>query len=91
MNNTELHKDKVVKHKLNMLGPGMFMMKVIGVFAALGLLFWAFEWNKLCIASLAVAGGVTLILFLLLVFEAYQNNCLDELFIWRDDEEVEDY
>ncbi len=89
MNNTELHKDKVVK--LNMLMPGRTMMKLIGVFAALGLLFWAFEWNKLCIISLAVAGGVTLILFLLLVIEAYQNNCLDRLFIWRDDEEMEDY
>ena len=87
MNNTELHKDKAVKLKLNMLEPGVLMIKIIGIFAALGLLFWAFEWNKLCIASLAVAGGVTFILFVLLVIEAYQDNCLDQLFILRDDEE----
>ena len=53
-------------------------------------MFWAFEWNMLSLIVLAVAGGVFLLLMVLLIIEAYQDNCLDQLFIVREEEDIEE-
>ncbi|MBO7451162.1 MAG: hypothetical protein J6U54_12435 [Clostridiales bacterium] len=90
MNNTEINNKKVSKYKLNMLEPGVIMIKIIGILAAVSLLFWAFEWNMLSLIVLAVAGGVFLLLMVLLIIEAYQDNCLDQLFIVREEEDIEE-
>ena len=90
MNNTEIKNKKVSKYKLNMLEPGVIMIKLIGILAAVSLLFWAFEWNTLSLIVLAVAGGVFLLLMVLLIIEAYQDNCLDQLFIVREEEDIEE-
>lgn len=80
MNNTELQNEKHFKYKLNMLEPGIIMIKIIAALAAMGLFFWAIEWNKVCIATLAAAGLVLLVLLFLIVLEAYQDNVLDQIF-----------
>ena len=91
MNNTELNNEKHFRYKLNMLEPGIMMIRMIGVFAAMALLFWAVEWNILCIAALATAGIILLVLLFLIVIEAYQDNVLDKILIVDNDDQEEEF
>ena len=90
MNNSELKTRKAVKHRLNMLEPGIMMIRIICIFLGAGLFFWAFDFDTACVVSLVSAGVVFAVLMILLVIEAYQDNALDDIFTLRDDEDYEE-
>jgi hypothetical protein len=69
---------KTYKHKLNMLEPGLKMVKMIGLFGGLSLVFHCINADLLCFlcGSLAVALGI--ILWILIMIEQHQDNVLNQ-------------
>ena len=66
------------KHKLNMLEPGLIMMKIVGALFLAGVLFWAAGWQRLAVIMLFLAGAVFAALLLLLAVEAHQDKRSEE-------------
>ena len=64
------------KHKLNMLESGTAMCRVICVLVALGI---AFLLMPIKIIAFGLAGLTLLVLLLLLIIEAHQDNVLNEI------------
>ncbi|HHV29965.1 hypothetical protein [Acetivibrio mesophilus] len=69
---------KKYRYKLNMLEPGLKMIKAIGIFVVLGITFYMTDIMQLCyiFSGLAVILGV--ILLLLLIIESHQDKVLNE-------------
>ena len=71
--------DNRYKYKLNMLEPGLVMIKVMGVLFAVGILCWAADWRWFSIILFLLAGAVLLVLLVLLAIEAHQDKTLNEI------------
>ena len=71
--------DNRYKYKLNMLEPGLIMMKIIGVLFVIGILFWVAEWHWFSIITCFLAGVVFVVLLILVAIEAHQDKVLNDI------------
>lgn len=76
-----MDKEKRYKHKLNMLEPGMLMLKCIGVLVIIGLLFYVFQLKTVAFCIWAVSGIILAVLLVLLAIESHQDKVLNEIAI----------
>lgn len=76
------------RYKLNMLEPGIIMMKVIGALFAIGIVFWVAKWHCLSIIFWFLSGIVFAVLLILVAIEAHQDNVLNDIAM-RENEELE--
>lgn len=76
------------RHKLNMLEPGLIMMKFIGGFSITGVLFWFVQWQLLSTLMLFLAGTIFAVLLILAAIEAHQDKVLNDIAI-RENIELE--
>lgn len=71
--------DKRYKHKLNMLEPGLIMMKIIGVFFVFGIVCWVARWHWLSMTFWLLSGILFAALIVLVAIEAHQDNVLNDI------------
>ena len=71
--------DNRYKYKLNMLEPGLIMMKIIGVLFVMGTLFFVAGWHLISTISLFLAGAVFATLLILVAIEAHQDKVLNDI------------
>lgn len=88
MKHKNMYYDDRYKYKLNMLEPGLIMMKLIGVLFITGILFWAAGWHWLSSITLFLAGAVFVVLLILLAIEAHQDKVLNDIAM-RENNELE--
>ncbi len=74
-------KEKRFKHKLNMLEPGIRMIKCIGILILIGLLFYVFPFRIVAFCLWAASGIVFAILLILLTIESHQDKVMNEIAI----------
>ncbi len=67
------------KHKLNMLEPGTVLLKWCGILLAVGLILRLFRLKAIAYLVCGLAGGIFLLLWILLVIEAHQDGVLNEI------------
>ena len=67
------------KHKLNMLEPGIAMCRLICALVALGIAFLLMPIKITAYIAFGLAGLTLLVLLLLLIIEAHQDNVLNEI------------
>lgn len=80
--------DNRYKYKLNMLEPGLIMMKIIGALFVIGILIWVAERHWLSIITLFLAGAVFIVLLILVAIEAHQDKVLNDIAM-RENNELE--
>ena len=78
--------DNRYKYKLNMLEPGLIMMKLIGVLFVAGILFWAIGWHWISLITWFLSGAVFAVLLILLAIEAHQDKVLNDIAMRENDE-----
>lgn len=76
------------KYKLNMLEPGLIMMKIIGALFVSGIVFWVAKWHWLSIFFLVLSGIIFAALLILAAIEAHQDNVLNDIAM-RENKELE--
>lgn len=69
---------KKYKYKLNMLEPGLKMIKAIGICVGIGIVFYIFKAMLLCYLFSGIAALISIILWILLVIESHQDKVLNE-------------
>lgn len=79
MKHRNMDYDNRYKYKLDMLEPGITMMKLIGVLFVTGILFWVAGWHWLSSIILFLAGAVFAVLLILLAIEAHQDKVLNDI------------
>ena len=67
------------KHKLNMLGPGMLMLKWTGLLFLIGFVLQLIRLKFVSYIVFGLAGTIFLVLVILLAIEAHQDNVLNEI------------
>ena len=67
------------KPKLNMLEPGLVMIKIAGVLLLAGTVFWFLKWRFIAAAAWISAGIVFGVLLLLVAVELHQDEVLNEI------------
>ena len=77
--------DNRYKYKLNMLEPGIIMMKIVG---ALFVVFWVAKWHWLSVIFLFLSGIIFTVLLILVAIEAHQDNVLNDIAM-RENNELE--
>lgn len=83
-----MYDDRRYKYKLNMLEPGLIMMKIIGILFVIGILFWMAGWKWISAISLFLAGAVFAALLILVAIEAHQDKVLNDIAM-RENNELE--
>lgn len=76
-----MDKEKRYKYKLNMLEPGIRMLKCIGILILMGLVSYIFQYKTVAFCIWAASGIVFAVLLVLLAIEAHQDNVLNEIAI----------
>lgn len=71
--------DNRYKYKLNMLEPGLVMMKIIGVLFVSGIIFWVAKLQWLSFIFCFLSGIVFVALLILVAIEAHQDNVLNDI------------
>lgn len=71
--------DNRFRHKLNMLEPGIVMLKIHAVLVACGTIFSLLEWKTVSIIAFGLAALLMLALLILLRIEQHQDRVLNEL------------
>ena len=69
---------KTYKHKLNMLEPGSKIVKVIGLLAALSLVFYFINAVLISVICGCLAVALGIILWILIMIEQHQDNVLNQ-------------
>lgn len=82
----KMGEEKRFKHKLNMLEPGVRMLKGIGILFLAGLLLYIFRFRMAAFCTWAAAGIVFAVLLILLAIEAHQDNVMNDIAIKEDHE-----
>lgn len=72
---------KRFKHKLNMLEPGIKMLKWIGILVLVGVLLYAFRFKMAAFCVWAVSGVIFAVLLILLAIESHQDSVMNEIAI----------
>lgn len=67
------------KRKLNMLWPGQTMLKIVGVFLLMGILFWLQKWRVFASAAFVLAAVVFAVLLILVAIELHQDKVPNEI------------
>lgn len=80
--------DNRYKYKLNMLEPGIIMMKIIGALFVFGLVFRVAKWHWLSIIFLFLSGILFTVLLILVAIEAHQDKVLNDIAM-RENYELE--
>lgn len=80
--------NKRYRYKLNMLEPGLIMMKIIGALFAIGIVFWVAKWHWLSMIFWFLSGIVFAVLLILVAIEAHQDNVLNDIAM-QENEELE--
>ena len=80
MKHKNMSYDNRYKYKLNMLEPGLIMMKIIGVLFVFGIAFLVAKWHWLSIVFFVLSG--------IIFTEAHQDNVLNDIAI-RENNELE--
>ncbi|WP_104805292.1 hypothetical protein [Blautia marasmi] len=80
--------DNRYKYKLNMLEPGLIMMKIIGALFVFGIIFWVAKWHWLSIIFWFLSGIMFAVLLILVAIEAHQDNVLNDIAM-RENNELE--
>lgn len=75
------------KHKLNMLEPGMIMLKWIGILLVAGLVLLLFHLRIAAYIALGLAGAIFLVFMILLAIEAHQDSVLNKIALQENKEE----
>ena len=88
MKNKNMSYDNRYKYKLNMLEPGLIMMKIIGVLFVFGIAFLVAKWHWLSIVFFVLSGIIFTALLILIAIEAHQDNVLNDIAI-RENNELE--
>ena len=79
------------KYKLNMLEPGLVMMKIIGILLAAGFLLWAVKQYLLFKIAFLSAGAIFAVLLILVAIEAHQDKVLNNIALQENIESAENY
>jgi hypothetical protein len=66
------------KYKLNMLEPGCKMMKAIGIFGVISLMFYIIKLVVFCFIFGGLAILLGIILWILIIVESHQDKVLNE-------------
>ncbi len=90
MKHKDISYENRYKHKLNMLEPGLVMIKVIGVLLCVGVFLWAVGWRPLSIILFILAGGVFITLLILIIIEAHQDKVLNDIAMHENKEKYND-
>lgn len=69
---------KRYKYKLNMLEPGLKMIKAICIFGSIGFIFYLCKLIILCYLFVVFAILIGFILWILLIVESHQDKVLNE-------------
>lgn len=69
---------KKYKHKLNMLEPGLKIVKMIGLFVVLSLVFYSIHAVLLSFICGCLAVALGIILWILIMIEQHQDNILNQ-------------
>lgn len=88
MKHKKMNYNNRYKYKLNMLEPGLIMMKIIGVLFVIGILFWVAGRHWISAISLFLAGAVFAALLILVAIEAHQDKVLNDIAL-RENNELE--
>ena len=72
---------KRFKHKLNMLEPGIKMLKWMGILILVGIMLYVFRFKMAAFCVWAVSGVIFATLLILLAIEAHQDNVMNEIAI----------
>ena len=67
-----------MKHKLNMLEPGIKMLAAFGIIALIALVFYLIRWEIAAYIAAGIAGLILVTLTVLLIIEAHQDKVLNE-------------
>ena len=79
------------KHKLNMLWPGQIMLKIVGAFLLMGILFWLLKWRVFASVAFALTAVVFAVLLILVAIELHQDRVLNEIAMRENEEKYGDY
>lgn len=66
-------------HKLNMLGPGLMMLKLASLLLLAGFLFWFLQWKIIAAAAWIMAVALFAVLLILVAVELHQDKVLNEM------------
>lgn len=80
--------DNRYKYKLNMLEPGIIMMKIVGVLFVFGCVFWMAKLHWLSVILLFLSGIIFTVLLILVAIEAHQDHVLNDIAM-RENNELE--
>lgn len=67
------------KNKLNMLCPGQTMLKIVGAFLLMGILFRLLKWRVFASAAFVLAAVVFAVLLILVAIELHQDKVPNEI------------
>ena len=73
--------EKRFKHKLNMLEPGIRMLKWMGILILIGILLYIFQIRMAAYCVWAVSGIIFVVLLILIAIESHQDNVMNEIAI----------
>ena len=79
MKHKNMSYDNRYKYKLNMLEPGLLMMKIVGALFISGIVFWAAKWHWLSIIFWSLSGIIFAALLILVAIEAHQDKVLNDI------------
>ena len=68
----------LMKHKLDMLEPGIRMLAVFGIISIIGLVFYLLRWDLAAYIAAGITVLILLVLMVLLIIEAHQDKVLNE-------------
>lgn len=83
--------DNRYKHKLNMLEPGLIMMKIIGALVIFGIVFWAAKHRWLSAIFWLLSGILFAALLILAAIEAHQDKVLNDIAMQENAELEKNY
>ena len=72
---------KRFKHKLNMLEPGIKMLKWMGILILIGILLYVFQIRMAAYCVWAASGIIFVVLLILIAIESHQDNVMNEIAI----------
>lgn len=71
--------EKRFKHKLDMLEPGIRMLKWMGILILIGILLYIFQIRMAAYCVWAVSGIIFVVLLILIAIESHQDNVMNEI------------
>lgn len=86
MKHKNMSYDNRYKYKLNMLEPGLIMMKIIGALFVIGIVFWVAKWHRLSVIFWFLSGIILSALLILVAIEAHQDNVLNDIAMQENNE-----